>query len=292
MRIKNYSRIQKRAKDLGFPKINVPNLLAMQIDSYGGFLQKNIHPQKREKQGLQFVFEALFPIQDSKENYLLEFIDYSILKNKYSTEECLERNLTFQAPVKARMKLTVYDEEIFKETGEKQVKKIIEQDVFLGEIPIITPQGTFIINGAERVIISQLHRSPVVFFTEDKHLSGKMQYSGKVIPYNGSWLEFSLDIHDTMYVHIDKRRKLPVTVLLRTVGISTNEELREAFYTSEEIDVAEAKGRYLYKAVNDKDTGSEICAAGLQITEEVLEELKEADVAKLIVVSKADTVAA
>ena len=284
-KFKNYSRIKKRAEDLGFPEVEVPNLLAMQIDSYDLFLQRDNHPQKREKRGLQAVFESIFPIEDSKGLYLLEFINYIILKPKYSTDECIERNLTFQAPVKAKMKLTVYDEEALKEAKEKRVKKIIEQDVFLGEIPLITPQGTFIINGAERVIISQLHRSPGVFFTEEKHPSGKQIYSGKVIPYNGSWLEFSLDIHDTMYVHIDKRRKLPVTVLLRSVGVSTNEDIRKTFYEKDEISVKDAKDKLLYEDVFDSENGEELYKAGTEITKEVQEDLADAGCEKVWVIA-------
>ena len=284
---KNYSRILKRARDLGLPSVEVPNLLAMQIDSFESFLQRDIHPQKRKNKGLQSVFDQIFPIEDTKGVYLLEFIDFSVLKEKYNTDECIERNLTYQAPIKARMKLTVYDEDILKESGEKRVKKIIEQDVFLGEIPLITPQGTFIINGAERVIISQLHRSPGVSFTEEKHPSGKMVYSAKVIPYNGSWLEFSLDIHDTMYVHIDKRRKLPVTVLLRSVGLSSNEDVRNAFYEKEQIPVSEALEKYLYDDVFDAENGEEICKAGSEITQEIIDELLEAGINEINVVASA-----
>ncbi len=285
-KIKNYSRIQKKFVELGLPVVEVPNLLAMQVESFDNFLQRDIHPQRRELKGLEAVFQSIFPVEDAKGLYLLEYLDFSILKEKYSTDECVERNLSFQAPIKARMKLTVYDEEVFKETGEKVVKKFIEQDVFLGEIPLVTRQGTFIINGAERVIISQLHRSPGVFFTEEKHPSGKMVYSGKVIPYNGSWLEFSLDVHDTMYIHIDKRRKLPVTVLLRCIGISTDEELRETFLKSEEISVRESQGRFLYKEVYDTENGEEIYAAGTEITEEIIEDLVDSEIKIIEVVSE------
>ncbi|MCD4828744.1 MAG: DNA-directed RNA polymerase subunit beta [Candidatus Cloacimonetes bacterium] len=283
---KNYSRIEKRSKDLGLPSVEVPNLLAMQIDSYEWFIQKDVHPQKRRSQGLQAVFEQIFPIADPKGFYHLEFLDFSVLKEKYSTDECIERNLSYQAPIKARMKLTVYDEEKWKLENEKVVKKIIEQDVFLGEIPLITPQGTFIVNGAERVIISQLHRSPGVFFTEEKHPSGKMIYQGKVIPYNGSWLEFSLDIHDTMYVHIDKRRKLPVTVLLRCVGLSGNEEIRDAFYEKETLPTKDALGRILYNDVIDQETGEEIGRAGVELSQELIEDIMESGTKKVDIVAE------
>ncbi|PID27806.1 MAG: DNA-directed RNA polymerase subunit beta [Candidatus Cloacimonadota bacterium] len=283
---KNYSRVSKKAKELGIPQVEVPNLLAMQIDSFDRFLQRNIHPQLRKKMGLQAVFESVFPIQDQKGIYSLEFNDYSVLKEKYNTEECNERNLTYKAPVKARMKLTVYDEEILKQQGEKRVKKIIEQEIFLGEIPLITENGTFIINGAERVIISQLHRSPGVFFTEEKHPSGKMIYSGKIIPYTGSWLEFSLDVHDTMYVHIDKKKKIPVTVLLRTIGLASNKELTEAFLKKEKTTVSESLGKMLYSDLFNPESGEEVYSAGSEITEEVINDLLELNFNEIDVVAE------
>ena len=227
---KSYSRIRKKAEKAGLPSVQVPNLLQMQISFYHDFLQKDAHPQKRKNAGLQAILTSVFPLEDSKGIYHLDFIDYVVLKEKYNTDECIERNLSYQTPIKARMRLIIYDEELLKETGERRVKNTIEQDVFLGEIPLITDDGTFVINGAERVIISQLHKSPGVFFTETKHASGKILYSSKVIPYNGSWLEFKMDINDAMFILIDKRRKLPVTVMLRAVGLSTNEDLRNHFY--------------------------------------------------------------
>jgi len=269
IKVKSYSKISRRFEELGLPKVDVPNLLAMQLDSYEEFLQKDVHPQKRKSIGLQAVFESIFPIEDAKGLYLLEFIEYYVLKEKYNTEECKERNLTYQAPIKAKMKLTVYDEEVYKNSGTKQERDIIVQDVFLGEIPLITDQGTFNINGAERVIISQLHRSPGVFFTEERHPSGRKLAAAKVIPYNGSWLELTLDINDTLYVYIDKRRKLPITVLLRSAGISTDSDLRETFYKKETIKAEGSKIRHLYYDVTDNHTGEIIAEAGSEITEEV-----------------------
>ena len=177
-KIKSYSRVSGRFAELGIPEVEIPNLLAMQVDSFNEFLQKDIHPQRREKKGLQAVFEAIFPIEDSKSNFTLEFIEYNILQEKYSIEECRERNLSYQAPLKAKLRLNVFEQT----EGGREHKDTIEQYVFLGEIPLITQQGTFLINGAERVIISQLQRSPGVFFSEEKHASGKTLYSAKVIP--------------------------------------------------------------------------------------------------------------
>ncbi len=244
-KIKSFSKISGRFAELGIPEVEIPNLLAMQVDSFDDFLQKDIRPQSREKKGLQAVFESTFPIEDNKGNFHLEFMEYNVLQEKYSIEECRERNLSYQAPLKVRLRLTIYQQT---EEG-RDSQDIIEQEVFLGEVPLITDQGTFIINGAERVVISQLQRSPGVFFSESKHPSGKTLYSAKVIPYNGSWLEFNIDIHDVMYVHIDKRRKLPVTVILRAIGISTNEDLRKTFYKTEKLNLKKAKGRHLFKDI-------------------------------------------
>ncbi|MCK5050502.1 MAG: DNA-directed RNA polymerase subunit beta [Candidatus Cloacimonetes bacterium] len=284
MKIQNFSRIRKKAEQSGLPFVHVPNLLSMQIDSYDQFLQKEVHPQKRYEEGLQAVLKSIFPLEDQKGIYYLEFIDYIVLKEKYSTDECIERNLSYQAPVKARMRLVIYDEEILKETGEKRVKSTIEQDVFLGEIPLITKQGTFIINGAERVIISQLHRSPGIFFSEAKHPSGKILNSAKLIPYNGSWLEFNMDSYDALFVLIDKRRKLPATVLLRAVGLSTNDDLRNYFYEKEKIDVKKAKDRFLFADVMNKETGEILFDAGSEIGNDEIEAMIEGGIKKIDVI--------
>ena len=260
-KIKSFSRISGRFAELGIPEVEIPNLLAMQVDSFNDFLQKDVHPHRREKMGLQEVFESIFPIEDIKGNFLLEFHEYSVLQEKYSIDECRERNLSYQAPLKARMRLSVFEQN----EGVREHKDTIEQDVFLGEIPLITEQGTFIVNGAERVVISQLQRSPGVFFSEEKHPSGKTLYSAKVIPYNGSWLEFDIDIHDVMYVHIDKRRKLPVTILLRAIGISTNQDLRKVFYKTETLNLKDAKGRHLYADVTAEGIADPIALANEQL---------------------------
>jgi len=284
LKIKSYSRIRKKAESAGLPDVQIPNLLAMQVDSYDDFLQKDVHPRKRADFGLQAVLTSIFPLEDQKGIYHLEFIDYIVLKEKYSTNECIERNLSYQAPVKARMRLIIYDEEILKDTGEKRVKSTIEQDVFLGEVPLVTNQGTFIINGAERVIISQLHRSPGIFYSEAKHASGKTLYSAKLIPYTGSWLEFNMDSYDAMFVLIDKRRKLPASILLRAIGLSTNDDLRNYFYQSEDIKVADAKERFFASDIMDKETGEIVFDAGSEIDEEVIEKLTEAGIKKITVI--------
>jgi len=284
LKFKSYSRIKKKAEEAGLPSVRVPNLLSMQIDSFEDFLQRDIHPQKRIEFGLESVFQSVFPLEDPKGLYRLEYLDYEVLKEKYSVEECVERNLSFQAPVKARMRLTKYDEEVLKDTGEKQEKEQIEQDVFLGEVPLITNQGTFVINGAERIIISQLHRSPGIFFSETKHPSGKSLFSAKLIPYTGSWLEFTMDIHNAMYVLIDKRRKLPVTVLLRSLGYSTNQDLREHFYESEELKLSEAEGRHLFEDIKDKD-GDLLLPGGSELDSEASESLRVNKIKKVKLIS-------
>jgi DNA-directed RNA polymerase subunit beta len=270
-KIKSYSRISGRFAELGIPEVEIPNLLAMQVDSFHDFLQKDIHPQRRAKKGLQAVFEAIFPIEDNKGNFLLEFIEYNVLQEKYAIDECRERNLSYQAPLKAKMRLSVFETT---ETG-REHKDTLEQDVFLGEIPLVTDQGTFIINGAERVIISQLQRSPGVFFSELKHPSGKTLYSAKVIPYNGSWLEFDIDIHDVMFVHIDKRRKLPVTTLFRAIGISTNDDLRKTFYESEKLTLAEAKNRHLFRDIRVDGMDEPLALANEQINDTLIKILSD-----------------
>ncbi|HOG31597.1 MAG TPA: DNA-directed RNA polymerase subunit beta [Candidatus Cloacimonadota bacterium] len=269
-----------RFAELGIPEVEIPNLLAMQVDSFNDFLQKDIHPKRREKKGLQEVFESIFPIEDIKGNFLLEFQEYNILQEKYSIDECRERNLSYQAPLKVKLRLTIYEQN----EGVREHKDTIEQDVFLGEIPLITDQGTFIINGAERVVISQLQRSPGVFFSEEKHTSGKTLYSAKVIPYNGSWLEFDIDIHDVMYVHIDKRRKLPVTVLLRAIGISTNQDLRKVFYVSETLKLKEAKGRHLYEEIKVKGSEDPLATVNEQVTDSLIKILEENGIKKVEVI--------
>ncbi|MCK9334994.1 MAG: DNA-directed RNA polymerase subunit beta, partial [Candidatus Cloacimonetes bacterium] len=280
-KIKSYSRISGRFAELGIPEVEIPNLLAMQVDSFHDFLQKDIHPQRRAKRGLQAVFEAIFPIEDNKGNFLLEFIEYNVLQEKYAIDECRERNLSYQAPLKAKMRLSVF---ATTEAG-REHKDTLEQDVFLGEIPLVTEQGTFIINGAERVIISQLQRSPGVFFSETKHPSGKTLYSAKVIPYNGSWLEFDIDIHDVMFVHIDKRRKLPVTTLFRAIGISTNDDLRKTFYESESLTLASAKGRHLFHDIKVEGIDEPIALANEQINDTLIKILADHKIKQVDVIN-------
>src|SRR5215213_8705729 len=215
--------------------IEIPNLIDIQKRSYDKFLQIDIPIEKREDIGLQGVFKSVFPIKDFSETSSLEFVSYNLEKPKYDVDECRARGMTFAAPIKVVIRLVVWD--VNEETGVQSIRDVKEQEVYFGEIPLMTDSGTFIINGTERVIVSQLHRSPGVFFDHDKgktHSSGKLLYSARVIPYRGSWLDFEFDHKDVLYVRIDRRRKLYATVLLRALGYST-EELLNYFYDTETI---------------------------------------------------------
>ncbi len=245
----------------------MPNLLDIQLESYHSFLQSLTPPEKRLKQGLQQIFEEIFPITDINENYVLEFVNYALGTARYSIDECRERNMTYAAPLRATLRLVSKQGE----GDQKQVKDVIEQDVYLGELPLVTEWGTFIVNGAERVIVSQLHRSPGVFFDEETHPNGKILYSARIIPYRGSWLEFVIDVNDIMYVHIDSRRKLPVTTLLRAVGYATDEELIHAFFNVATFELAGKKpeaveGQVIAESIIDKATGEILVAPATTIT--------------------------
>jgi DNA-directed RNA polymerase subunit beta len=260
---------------------DIPNLLDVQLKSYQDFMQADVEPEKRENKGLQAVFKSIFPISDVRENYSLEFVKYMLGTPRYTIRECLERNMSFAAPLKATLRLLVRESQ----GKSKTVKDIIEQDVFLGELPLITEKGTFIINGAERVVVSQLHRSPGVFFDEETHPSGKRLFTARIIPYRGSWVEFSLDINDVMHVNIDSRRKIPATILLRALGYSTDEDILSLFYQVEKVELSGKKaklvGRICAETRVDKNTGEVIISAGDTITEDILDRLKELEVNKL-----------
>ena len=222
--------------------IDIPNLIDIQKTSYKRFLQAELPPSARQNIGLEAVFRSVFPIRDFNETCSLEYVSYSLGTPKYDVDECHQRGMTFAAPVKVRVRLVSWD--VDKESGVQSIRDIKEQEVYFGEIPLMTENGTFIINGTERVIVSQLHRSPGVFFDHDKgktHSSGKILYSARVIPYRGSWLDFDFDHKDILYVRIDRRRKLPATVLLKALGYST-EDLLNYYYDLEEIVLGEDGG--------------------------------------------------
>jgi DNA-directed RNA polymerase subunit beta len=254
--IQNNFRVRRN-----FGKINkiaeIPNLIAIQKRSYDSFLQADVAPEKRDDTGLQGVFKSVFPIKDFNETSSLEFVSYHLEKPKYDVDECHQRGMTFSAPIKVVVRLVVWDKD--EETGAQSIRDVKEQEVYFGEIPLMTENGTFIINGTERVVVSQLHRSPGAFFDHDKgksHASGKLLYNARVIPYRGSWLDFEYDHKDVLYVRIDRRRKLPATVLLRALGgipdtakknpidfRGTPEEILKYYYDVETIRI-DGKGKY------------------------------------------------
>ena len=215
--------------------IDIPNLIDIQKNSYKRFLQAELPPSARQIIGLEAVFRSVFPIRDFTDSCSLEYVSYTLGTPKYDVEECHQRGMTFASPVKVRVRLVSWD--VDKESGVQSIRDIKEQEVYFGEIPLMTDNGTFIVNGTERVIVSQLHRSPGVFFDHDKgktHSSGKILYSARIIPYRGSWLDFDFDHKDILWVRIDRRRKLPATVLLKALGYST-EELLNYYYNTETL---------------------------------------------------------
>jgi DNA-directed RNA polymerase subunit beta len=228
-------------KEISFAKLdqgmNMPHLLDIQTRAFESLLQLDAASQNREDIGLERVFKDLFPITDVHENFSLEFKSYTLGDPKYSVAECIERDMTYSAPLKATLQLVIFEET---EAG-KRPKNIIEKEVYLGELPLLTPLGTFVINGAERVIVSQLHRSPGVVFEESTHPNGQRLISARIIPFRGSWVEFTVDIHDVIYVHIDKKKKFPATALLRAFGYGTNSSILRLFFAERELDLVKKR---------------------------------------------------
>jgi DNA-directed RNA polymerase subunit beta len=229
----SYTEKKRIRKDFGkLPQVmDVPYLLAIQLDSYYDFLQQDRSPDERHEIGLHAAFKSVFPIASFSGNAALEYVSYRFGTPAFDVKECQLRGVTYSAPLRVKVRLIIYD----RDSSNKAIKDIKEQEVYMGEIPLMTENGTFVINGTERVIVSQLHRSPGVFFDHDKgksHSSGKLLYSARVIPYRGSWLDFEFDPKDNVFVRIDRRRKLPASVLMRALGMSTEEILAEFFATS------------------------------------------------------------
>ncbi|MEI9952301.1 MAG: DNA-directed RNA polymerase subunit beta [Pseudomonadota bacterium] len=270
--------------------VEIPNLIDIQKSSYDKFLQSDTSPRERKEIGLEEVFRSVFPIKDFDGTSELVYVSYNLEKPKYDVDECRQRGMTFAAPIKVTTQLMVYDT---REGGERIVRDIKEQEVYFGEIPLMTDTGTFIINGTERVVVSQLHRSPGVFFDHDKgktHSSGKLLYSARVIPYSGSWLDFEFDHKDIMYVRIDRRRKMHATVLLRALGYST-QELLNYFYSTETVFLE--KGGKISKSIEydllpgqratrDIKVGSEVVVKkNTKFTRVAIKKLKEAELDRL-----------
>jgi len=273
---RSYSKIEEKWD------IEIPNLLDVQLQSFRGFLQADVPPEERRNEGLQEVFTSVFPITDTREMFSLEFVSFNIGDPKYSVEECQERDLTFSAPLKCTLRLRIREVE----EGQKRDKEIIEQEVYLGELPLITSKGTFLINGAERVIVSQLHRSPGVFFDETIHPNGKKLFSARIIPYRGSWVEFSLDVNDIMYVHIDRKRKLPVTILLKALGYVSDREILELFYATETAEIGSGRsqkdlayeGRVVAEDVVNTETGEVLIETNEELSVDKIKDLAKADI--------------
>jgi DNA-directed RNA polymerase subunit beta len=228
-------------KEISFAKLeqgmSMPHLLDIQTRAFESLLQLDAASHDREDIGLERVFKDLFPITDVHENFSLEFKSYTLGDPKYSVAECIERDMTYSAPLKATLQLVIFEET----EGGKRPKNIIEKEVYLGELPLLTPLGTFVINGAERVIVSQLHRSPGVVFEESTHPNGQRLISARIIPFRGSWVEFTVDIHDVIYVHIDKKKKFPATALLRAFGYGTSSAILRLFFAERELDLVKKR---------------------------------------------------
>jgi len=244
--------------------LEYPDLLEVQLKSFKDFLQLETSPENRKNEGLFKVFQEVFPIEDTRNSYKLEFIDYFVDPPQYSIEECLERGLTYSVPLKAKLRLSCTDQD--HEDFDTRV-----QDVYLGNIPYMTPAGTFVINGSERIVVSQLHRSPGVFFDQNMHANGTKLYSARIIPFKGSWIEFATDINNVMFAYIDRKKKLPVTTLLRAIGYNSDKDIIDIFDLADEIEVTPenleaCKGRKLAAKVlktwiedfEDEDTGEVI----------------------------------
>ena len=229
-------------KEISFGKLDdkgmaMPHLLDIQTRAFEALLQLDAASHDREDIGLERVFKDLFPITDVHENFSLEFVRYTLGDPKYTVEECIERDMTYSAPLKATLQLVI-NEEV---NGVKRPRNIIEKEVYLGELPLLTPLGTFVINGAERVIVSQLHRSPGVVFEESTHPNGQRLISSRIIPFRGSWVEFTVDIHDVVYVHIDKKKKFPATALLRAFGYGSNSDILRLFFAVRDLDLTKER---------------------------------------------------
>ena len=265
--------------------IDLPYLIEIQKNSYDQFLQREVAPAQRQNFGLQEVFKSVFPIKDFNETASLEFVSYALGEPKYDVEECHQRGMTFAAPLKVTVQLVLWD--VDAQTGARSIKNVKEQEVYFGEIPLMTKNGTFMVNGTERVIVSQLHRSPGVFFEHDKgktHASGKLLYSARVIPYRGSWVDLEFDPRDILYVRIDRRRKFHATVLLRALGMTT-EDLLNYYYRSDTIVFDGRKPALLFNPqhllgakvgsdVRDPKTNDLIVKEGKKFTRPVLRQME------------------
>jgi len=269
--------------------VEIPHLIEMQRISYEKFLQLTLAPDKREDVGLQGIFKSIFPISDFNNTCFLEFVRYNYGAPKYTVEECVERGMTYEAPIKITVRLVTYDTDT--ETGVQNIRDIKEQEVYLGSVPLMTRDGVFVVNGTERVIVSQLQRSPGLFYAHDNgktHSSGKLLYSARIIPVRGSWIDLEFDVKDVLYVRIDRRRKFPVTTLLRALGYSS-EELLRLFYKTEKISVKRNKlkkefdpelllGQRATKDIAGGKKGEVIVKQNRKISRSLIKKMEEANI--------------
>src|SRR3990172_2681571 len=272
--------------------LEIPDLIEIQKRSYEHFLQREAASDKRKEIGLQAAFKSVFPIHDFNETKMVDYLGYSLGEPKYTVWECLQRGATYAAPLKIKTRLAFFEKD--EQTGSKRVKDIKEQEVYVGDLPLMTDTGTFIVNGTERVVVSQLHRSPGAFFTHDKgrtHASGKILYSARIIPYRGSWLDFEFDVKDIVYVRIDRRRKIPATILLKAFGYS-NEDLLRMYYPIENISVKKEgftrsinadvlSGLKAPVTVTDKATREVIVKEGAKITRMAIKKMESAGITEI-----------
>ena len=268
--------------------LDIPNLIQVQKSSYDLFLNSGDQSQPLDGEGINAVFQSVFPIKDFNETAVLEYVKYDLEKPKYDVEECMQRDMTYSAPLKVTLRLIVFD--VDEDTGARSVKDIKEQDVFMGDLPLMTPNGTFVVNGTERVIVSQMHRSPGVFFDHDRgktHSSGKLLFASRIIPYRGSWLDFEFDAKDVVYARIDRRRKLPVTTLLYALGLD-QEGVCDAYYDTVDYKFDKKNNAWVTKFfptrvrgtkptedIIDAKTGNVIAEAGKKVTPRTVKKLIE-----------------
>ena len=288
-----YSLTERKRIRKSFAKrasvLNVPYLIATQLESFAAFLQEHTAPQSRKVEGLQAAFNTIFPISSHSGNARLEFVSYTLGEPPFDVKECQQRGLTYASPLRAKVRLTIFDKEAAKPT----VKEVKEQEVYMGEIPLMTTNGSFVINGTERVIVSQLHRSPGVFFEHDRgktHSSGKLLFSARIIPYRGSWLDFEFDAKDIVYFRVDRRRKMPVTILLKALGYTPERILKEffafdTFHVSEkhvafEVVPERLRGEVARFDINDK-SGKNIVAKNKRITVKHIRDMEAAGIKRI-----------
>ena len=272
----------------------MPNLLDVQLRSFEKLIESEVPLEDQWDFGLDRIFGEIFPISDVNENFTLEYVSSALGEPKYSVEECIERDMTYAAPLKATLRLIVWEE---LEDGERRPRDIIEKEVYLGDLPLLTELGTFIINGAERVVVSQLHRSPGVIFEENIHPNGTKLHSARIIPFRGSWVEFTIDINNICYVHIDKKKKFPATALLRAFGYGTDAEVYQLFFDVKEVDLKKAgkegqrdvTGSVLAADVVDPETGEILLEESTELDEDAVERLGRAGVKKIQIYSRQGT---